>query len=93
MDAEAPMKNLIYRVMSLWLSVITGVVAGAVFKKLWQVAAREDEAPEATDLERSWREILIAAGLQGALFAVVKATVERIAIQGRRKLARSGADD
>jgi hypothetical protein len=87
------MKNLIYRVLSLGLSVVTGVVAGAVFKKLWQVTAREDEAPEATDLERSWKEVLIAAGLQGALFAVVKATVERSAIQGRRKLARSGADD
>lgn len=87
------MKNLLYRVLSLGLSVATGVIAGAVFKKLWKVAAREDEAPQATDPERSWKEILIAAGLQGALFAVVKATVERSAVQGRRKLTRSGASD
>ena len=39
----------------------------------------EDEAPKATDARRGWREILLAATLQGAIFALVKATVDRSA--------------
>jgi hypothetical protein len=62
------------------------VLAGATFKKLWKITAREDESPRATDAQRSWREVLIAATLQGAIFALVKAAVDRGAAEGTRKL-------
>ena len=45
----------------------------------------EDEAPEATDAQRGWREVLIAATLQGAIFGLVKAAVDRGAAEGARK--------
>ena len=86
------MKKLLYRLMSLGLSVISGLLAGAMFKGMWKLIAREDEAPEATDPERSWREVLPAAALQGAVFATVKAAVERSAVQSGRKLAGSSPD-
>jgi uncharacterized protein DUF4235 len=89
---EAAMKKLIYRLASLGLSVVSGMLAGVMFKQLWKLIAREDEAPEATDPERSWREVLPAAALQGAVFATVKAAVERSAVQGGRKLAGSSQD-
>jgi uncharacterized protein DUF4235 len=89
---EAAMKKPIYRLASLGLSVVSGMLAGVMFKQLWKLIAREDEAPEATDPERSWREVLPAAALQGAVFATVKAAVERGAVQGGRKLAGSSQD-
>ena len=87
------MKRLLYRALSLGLSVVTGVLAGAVFKRLWKLIAGEEEAPQAADPERTWKEILAAAALQGALFALVKAAVERGAVQGGRKLTRSAPDE
>jgi hypothetical protein len=93
MDAQATIMKLFYRVLALALSITSGAIAGAVFKWLWKVAAREEEAPEASDPERSLKEVLLAAALQGALFAIVKATIERGALQGRRKLTGAEAKD
>ncbi len=67
------MSKLIYKPFSLLVSVLGGMVAGAIFKQVWRVAAREEEAPSATDARRRWPEILVAAALQGAIFAAVKA--------------------
>jgi uncharacterized protein DUF4235 len=86
------MKNLLYRLMSLGLSLVSGVLAGAMFKGVWKLIAHEDDAPQATDPQRSWKEILPAVALQGAVFAAVKAAVERGTAQGSRKLARSSPD-
>lgn len=80
------MIKVLYKPVSLLVSVLGGMLAGAIFKKIWQVAAHEDEAPEATDAARSWPEILLAAALQGAIFAVVKAALDRSAAAGTRKL-------
>jgi len=80
------MINLWYKPVSILVSVLGGVLAGAIFKRIWKIAAREDEAPKATDAQRGWREVLLAAGLQGAIYAVVKAAVDRGAAEGTRKL-------
>ena len=80
------MIKLLYKPTGMLVSVLGGVVAGAVFKRVWKVAAREDDAPKATDAQRGWREILLAAALQGAIFAVVKAAVDRGAAAGTRRL-------
>jgi hypothetical protein len=80
------MIKLLYKPVGMLVSVLGGLLAGAIFKRVWKIAAREDEAPKATDARRGWREILLAAGLQGAIFAVVKAAVDRGAAEGTRKL-------
>jgi Protein of unknown function (DUF4235) len=81
------MKSLLYRLMSLGLSVVSGMLAGALFKGMGKLIAREEDTPNATDMQRSWKEVLPAAALQGAIFATVKAAVERGAVQGGRKMA------
>jgi Protein of unknown function (DUF4235) len=86
MHEEKSMIKVMYKPVSLAASVLSGLVAGAVFKRVWQVAAREDDAPQATDADRGWREVLLAAALQGAIFAVVKAAVDRGAAEGTRRL-------
>ena len=80
------MKKLLYKPLSLAFGVAGGILAGIVFKQVWKVVAGEEEAPEATSEEYSWAEVLTAAALQGAIFAVVKAAVDRGGAAGVRKL-------
>ncbi|HEY5351381.1 MAG TPA: DUF4235 domain-containing protein [Streptosporangiaceae bacterium] len=87
------MNKLTYKPISLGASVLGGVIAGAIFRKVWQLAAGGDEAPQATDAQRSWTEVLIAAALQGAVFAIVKAAVDRGAAEGTRKLTGTWPGD
>jgi hypothetical protein len=77
--------DMFYKLASLALSVLGGLLAGAVFKQLWKVAAGQDDAPDADDRNRSWREVLIAAAIQGAIFGLVKAAVHRSGAQAIRK--------
>ena len=58
------MIKLFYKPVSVLVSVLGGMLAGAIFKRVWKLAAREDDAPKATDARRGWREILPAAALQ-----------------------------
>jgi Protein of unknown function (DUF4235) len=89
------MIKIIYKLVNLVVSVLGGILAGAIFKRIWKAAAGEDEAPKATDAQSSWREVLVAATLQGAIFALVKAAVDRASAEGTRKLTGvwPGEDD
>ena len=80
------MIKLVYKPVSMLVSVLGGVLAGAIFKKIWKLAARQDDAPKATDAQRGWHEVLAAAALHGAVYAVVKAAVDRSAAEGTYKL-------
>jgi hypothetical protein len=80
------MMKLLYKLVSLLVSVLGGLLAGSIFKRVWKLAAGEDEAPTATDVRRGWPEILVAATLQGAIFALVKAILDRGLAEGTRKL-------
>jgi hypothetical protein len=80
------MNKVLYKAVSLLVSVLGGLLAGSIFKRAWKLAAGEDEAPTATDARRGWPEILIAATLQGAIFALVKAILDRSLAEGTRKL-------
>lgn len=69
--------KIAYRPVGMVVGALGGVLAGAVFKQAWKRLAHEDDAPDATDESRSWREVLTAAVVQGAIFAGVKAAVDR----------------
>ncbi|MFI6761911.1 DUF4235 domain-containing protein [Micromonospora sp. NPDC050417] len=78
-----------YRPVGILLGMGAGVLAGALFRQVWKVTAGDGEAPDATDEERGWVEILAAAALQGAIFAVVRAAVDRGGAIGVRRLTGS----
>jgi hypothetical protein len=80
------MTKLLYKAVTMVISVLSGMLAGAIFKRVWKVAAGEEEAPTATDIRRGWHEVLTAAALQGAIFALVRAAVDRATAEGTRKL-------
>ena len=80
------MIKLVYKPVSILVSVLGGILAGAIFKRVWRLAAHEEEAPTATDIRRGWPEVLVAATLQGAIFALVKAALDRGVAEGTHKL-------
>lgn len=81
--------KLAYKPVGILAGVAAGAIAGAVFKQVWKLTAGDDDAPNATDEDRGWTEILFAAALQGAIFAVVKAAVDRGGATGVRKVTGS----
>ncbi|MEU3619097.1 DUF4235 domain-containing protein [Streptomyces sp. NPDC006872] len=78
--------KIVYKPVGLALGAVSGVLAGGVFKQVWKKLGHEQEAPDATDERRTWREVLSAAILQGAIFAGVKAVVDRGGAVATRRL-------
>ena len=87
------MAKLLYRPLGLLFSVIGGIAASAVFTKIWTRICHEEEAPKPTQADRSWREIVPAAALQGAVFGAVKAAVDRGGLKGFEKVTGVWAGD
>lgn len=71
--------KILYQPLGLLSSVLAGLVAGQVFKQVWKHATPGDQAdaPKALESEYALHEVLVAALIQGAIFAVVKALVNR----------------
>ena len=80
------MAKALYTPVSIVFSVLGGLLAGAVFKQVWKRISGEEESPKALESEYGWKEILPAAALQGAIFALVKAMVQRGGAQGVKRL-------
>ncbi|WP_371621505.1 DUF4235 domain-containing protein [Streptomyces sp. NBC_01116] len=76
--------KLAYKPVGFALGAISGMIAGAAFKQAWKLIEGEGDAPDALDKDRSWQQILLAAAVQGAIFSVVKAAVERSGAQATR---------
>ena len=52
--------KVLYRPLGLLASILGGLAAGALFKSLWKRIANEEEPPEATQPDRSWKEMALA---------------------------------
>ena len=74
--------KLLYKPFGLVFSALGGLAAAMVFKRLWKGIAHEDDSPDAKDRHRSWREVVVAAALQGAIFGSVKALIDRAGATG-----------
>jgi hypothetical protein len=80
------MAKVAYKPIGLGGSIIAASAASAVFKQIWRRVAHEEDAPSALQSEYSLQKVLIAAAIQGVIFAVVKALVERTGAQVFQKL-------
>lgn len=76
------MIKVIYKPFGLLVSVLGGILAGTLFKRLWRAIAGEDDTPDAKDRDRGWGEIAAAAAIEGAVFGGVKALVDRAGATG-----------
>ncbi|MFE5138481.1 DUF4235 domain-containing protein [Streptomyces fagopyri] len=75
-----------YRPVGLALGAAGGLLAGMAFRQAWKILTHAEDAPNATDENRTWGEILLAATLQGAIFAGVKAAVDRAGATATRRV-------
>jgi NhaP-type Na+/H+ or K+/H+ antiporter len=78
-----------YRPIGILAGVVAGAIASAIFKQIWRRAAHADEAPSALKSEYSLGSIVLAATIQGAIFAAVKAIIDRGGAKGFQKLTGS----
>lgn len=83
------MLKLLYKPVAIVSGIVGGLLAGLIFNRVWKIVGRltggAADPPEPLDAERGWGEILLAAGLHGAIFALVKAAVDRGAAEWTRK--------
>ena len=76
----------LYTPFGILFGVIGGLIGGAIFKQIWKLVCGEEDAPSARQSEYSWGAVLPAAAMQGAIFAVTKAAIDRKGAQGFAKL-------
>lgn len=71
--------KILYRPIGLLGSIVGGLVAGQIFKQVWKRATPGDnaDAPQALQSEYGLRDVLVSAAIQGAIFATVKAVIDR----------------
>ena len=79
---------LLYRPVGLASSLVGGLIAGMVFKQVWWLAAPgpQSDPPKALETEYPFKQILLAAVIQGAIFSAVKTIIDR---QGARLFERA----
>jgi predicted metal-dependent enzyme (double-stranded beta helix superfamily) len=85
--------KVLYKPVGALVGVLGGLLASAVFNKVWGKVAGTDEAPDPTDKRAGWGEVLLAATIQGAIFGLVKAAVDRGGAAGYRKVTGEWPDD
>ncbi|WP_369275164.1 DUF4235 domain-containing protein [Streptomyces sp. R11] len=77
---------LAYKPLGFALGWASGALAGLAFRKTWMAIRHEEDAPDALDRDRGWGEILLAAAVQGALFAAARSLADRA---GAKAIERS----
>jgi hypothetical protein len=74
--------KLLYKPFSLAVTLLGQVAAGVVYRRLWRALTHEKETPRAMDQYRSWRQVLVASAIKGAIFGVVRAVSRRSGATG-----------
>jgi len=69
--------KILYRPIGLIGGLAGGVLAGKVTKLIWHRTAGEGDPPKSLESEYSLKEVIAAAALQAAVFAVVKTAIDR----------------
>jgi len=80
--------KVLYRPVGIVSLIVGGLIASMLFKQIWKrVSAGEDaDPPTALQSEYEFKEILLAAVLQGAIFAAVKAVIQRQGAKGFQRV-------
>jgi len=83
--AMSAVSKALYMPLSIASSVAGGLLAGRIFTEIWQrISPSDQEPPNPEDLDRSGREAIAAAALQGLVFGLVRAAVSCAGAHGYR---------
>jgi hypothetical protein len=79
----------LYAPLSVASSVAGGLVAGRIFSQIWQRISRSEQEPppDPKDLSTPARKAVTAAALQGLIFGMVRAAVDRAEARGYHAIA------
>jgi H+/Cl- antiporter ClcA len=80
--------KLLYKPFGLLLGILAGLIGRQLFNVVWG-RIDEEEPPEATTEQAPLPKVLLAAALQGAIFAAVRAAVSRGGARGFAHLTGS----
>jgi hypothetical protein len=82
-----------YLPLQIGTSVAGGLLAGKLFTEIWQrVSPSDREPPDPKDLDRSAREAITAAALQGLVFGLVRAAVDRAGAHGYKAVTHQSPE-
>ena len=85
--------KLAYRPIGLIGGIVAGTLSGVIFKQIWKHVADEEDAPQALQSEYTMKEVVLAAAIQGAIFAATKAAIERAGARGFSKVTGAWPGD
>ncbi len=77
--------KLLYKPFGIIFGIIGGLMSARVFDAIW-ARIDDEQPPHATTKEASTSKVLASAALQGAVFAGVRAGVDRWGANGFYKL-------
>ena len=77
--------GLIYKPFGLILGLLAGLLGKKIFDFVWE-KVDDEEPPEPTTEETSWRRLIAAAAVQGVIFRVTRFAVDRWGAIGWRHL-------
>jgi len=71
--------KILYRPWGLAASLLGGLIAGEIFQQVWKQLDPDssEDPPKPLESEYRLRKILLAAAIQGAIFTVVRALINR----------------
>ncbi|WP_407342133.1 DUF4235 domain-containing protein [Pengzhenrongella phosphoraccumulans] len=71
--------KVLYRPVGMVSSIVGGLLASMIFRKIWQRTTPGDQSapPTALTTEYPVQQILLAAVVQGALYSLVKTIIDR----------------
>lgn len=81
--------KILYRPVGIVSSIAGGLIASLLFKQVWKrVSAGDGDAdpPGPLQSEYPFKEILLAAVFQGAIYAAVKAVIQRQGAKGFQRV-------
>jgi hypothetical protein len=87
------MAKVLYAPIGILSGVLGGLIASTIFKQVWKRVAGADDPPTPRQSEYTWKEIVAAAALQGAIFSVVRAIINRGGAKGFERLTGAWPGD
>lgn len=70
--------KILYKPVGIVSGMVAGAIAGQIFQQVWgRTTVGSDDPPKPLESEYPLKEVVVAAAVQGAIYAVVKAVVTR----------------